>query len=293
MAKILLVEDDNNLREIFEMRLKAEGYTIVSAHDGEEALVVAMREKPDLVISDVMMPKLSGFEMIETLRAAPDMKNVKVIMMTALGQAEDRTQGEKLGVDRYLVKSQVTLEDFVRVTHEVLEGKASSEVSAAAPIVDSPSSEPAASAPASTTPAQSKASEQPTQAEEMAAVETQIDNFLKNDPSPTTSTDDSAAKPTAKPTDKEDDDVVNPPVGAVLSVPPMPDDEDEPPAGGVPVTVLPPKANAERIDPSEEPSSFSQPGVTIVPPSSSSDATKPAPKAENQKPAVDPSSVSL
>src|SRR5205823_2501995 len=119
VAKVLLVEDDNNLREIFEMRLQAEGYQTSTASDGEEALVVAMKEKPDLIIADVMMPRLSGFEMLETLRAAPDMAKTKVIMMTALGQAEDRARGEKLGVVKYLVKSQVTLEDFVRVVREV------------------------------------------------------------------------------------------------------------------------------------------------------------------------------
>lgn len=120
MPKVLLVEDDNNLREIFEMRLQAEGYDTVTAGDGEEGLAVAVKEKPDLVIADVMMPRLSGFEMVENLRATPEMKDTKVIMMTALGQAEDMTRGEKLGVVKYLVKSQVTLEDFVRVVREVL-----------------------------------------------------------------------------------------------------------------------------------------------------------------------------
>ena len=91
MAKILLVEDDNNLREIYEARLQAEGYTIVSAKDGEEALVVAKAEKPDLVISDVMMPKISGFEMLDILRNTPGLKETKVIMLTALGQAEDQS----------------------------------------------------------------------------------------------------------------------------------------------------------------------------------------------------------
>ncbi|MBP6962001.1 response regulator, partial [Candidatus Saccharibacteria bacterium] len=111
MAKILLVEDDNNLREIYEARLMAEGYDIVSARDGEEALSVAIKEKPDLVISDVMMPKISGFDMLDILRTTEETKNVKVIMMTALSQAEDKARAEKLGADRYLVKSQVTLED--------------------------------------------------------------------------------------------------------------------------------------------------------------------------------------
>lgn len=74
------------------------------------------------------MPKLSGFEMLETLRAAPEMNDVKVIMMTALGQAEDRARGEKLGVIKYLVKSQVTLEDFIRTVREVMPpGQASAD----------------------------------------------------------------------------------------------------------------------------------------------------------------------
>jgi len=66
------------------------------------------------------MPKLSGFEMVESLRAAPETKDTKVVMMTALGQAEDQARGEKLGVVKYLVKSQVTLEDFARVVKEAL-----------------------------------------------------------------------------------------------------------------------------------------------------------------------------
>lgn len=120
MAKILLVEDDNNLREIYEARLQAEGYTIVSAMDGEAALVLAKKEKPDLVISDVMMPRISGFEMLDILRNTEGLKEVKVIMLTALGQAEDKTRADSLGADRYLVKSQVTLEDIVKAAQELL-----------------------------------------------------------------------------------------------------------------------------------------------------------------------------
>ncbi len=121
MAKVLLVEDDNNLREIYEARLQAEGYTIVSAKDGEEALVVAKAEKPDLIISDVMMPKISGFEMLDILRNTPEIQATKVIMLTALGQSEDQSRANKLGADRYLVKSQVTLEDIVKASHELLD----------------------------------------------------------------------------------------------------------------------------------------------------------------------------
>jgi CheY-like chemotaxis protein len=122
MAKILLVEDDNNLREIYEARLQAEGYDIVSAMDGEEALVVAKKEKPDLIISDVMMPRISGFEMLDILRNTEELKHVKIIMLTALGQAEDKTRADSLGADKYLVKSQVTLEDIVKTAQGLLDG---------------------------------------------------------------------------------------------------------------------------------------------------------------------------
>ena len=120
MAKILLVEDDNNLREIYGARLSAEGYTIVSANDGEEALAIAVKEKPDLIITDVMMPRISGFDMLDILRNAPETKDTKVIMMTALSQAEDKARAEKLGANKYLVKSQVTLEDVAKAVREVL-----------------------------------------------------------------------------------------------------------------------------------------------------------------------------
>lgn len=122
MAKILLVEDDNNLREIYQARLIAEGYDIVTAQNGEEALVVAKQHRPDLVISDVMMPRISGFEMLDILRNTPELGKTKVIMLTALGQAEDQTRAGKLGADRYLVKSQVTLEDIVNATKDLLAG---------------------------------------------------------------------------------------------------------------------------------------------------------------------------
>ena len=120
MAKIMLVEDDTNLLEIYGARLLAEGYEVVSAKDGEEALAMAVKEKPDLIISDIMMPKISGFDMLDILRSTPETKNTKVIMMTALNQAEDKERADKLGADRYLVKSQVTLEDVAQAAKEAL-----------------------------------------------------------------------------------------------------------------------------------------------------------------------------
>lgn len=123
----MLVEDDNNLREIYEARLLAEGYEVLSAKDGEEALALATKERPDLIISDVMMPKISGFDMLDILRTTPGVENTKVVMMTALSQAEDKARADKLGADKYLVKSQVTLEDVARVADELLNGTSPEE----------------------------------------------------------------------------------------------------------------------------------------------------------------------
>ncbi len=143
MTKVMVVEDDAALREIYSIRITAEGYDVVSAGDGEEALAVAVRERPNLILSDVMMPKISGFDMLDILRATPETAGIKVIMMTALSSDDQRQRGERLGADRYLVKSQVGIEDVVNAIHEVLGDRP-----AAAPAEPAPQTEPAAPAPA-------------------------------------------------------------------------------------------------------------------------------------------------
>lgn len=120
MSKVMVVEDEASLREIYSIRITAEGYDVVSAGDGEEALAVAVREKPDLILSDVMMPKISGFDMLDILRSTPETAKIKVVMMTALSSEDQRQRGERLGADRYLVKSQVGIEDVINTIHEVL-----------------------------------------------------------------------------------------------------------------------------------------------------------------------------
>lgn len=138
MSKVMIAEDDDSLREIYSIRLTADGYTVVSARDGEEALAVAVRERPDLIISDVMMPKISGFDMLDILRSTPGMDGTKIIMMTALSSDEERQRGEALGANRYLVKSQVGIEDVVNAVHEVLGDRQEAPVSPAAPAEQMP-----------------------------------------------------------------------------------------------------------------------------------------------------------
>lgn len=175
MTKILLVEDDKSLREIYGVRLLAEGYDIVSAGDGEEALAMAIKERPALIVSDVMMPKISGFDMLDILRSTTETRDVKVIMMTALSSEDQRQRGEALGADRYLVKSQVGIEDVVRTVHEVL-----GDAPAAAPVAPAPAAEPAAAnaplaAPTTQQDAPSVTLPSPT---EIAAANAQARQFL-------------------------------------------------------------------------------------------------------------------
>lgn len=142
--KIMVVEDDTALREIYSIRIVAEGYEVVSAGDGEEALAVAVRERPDLILADVMMPKISGFDMLDILRNTPETANIHVIMMTALSSDADRERGERLGCNRYLVKSQVGIEDVINAIHEVLGDRTNSPAS---PAIQSTPSQPTSAQP--------------------------------------------------------------------------------------------------------------------------------------------------
>ena len=118
--KILLVEDDEVLASVYHARLELEGFDIKEVHNGEEALSAALDYRPDLILLDAMMPKISGFDVLDILRNTPETMNLRVIMLTALSQDKDRQRAESLGVDDYLVKSQVVIGDVVsRVKHHL------------------------------------------------------------------------------------------------------------------------------------------------------------------------------
>ncbi len=240
MAKLLLVEDDNNLREIYEARLQAEGYEIASAEDGEQALVVAKQFRPDLVISDVMMPKISGFEMLDILRNTPGLEHARVIMLTALGQAEDKARADSLKADRYLVKSQVTLEDIVKAAHELLDDVDStatpSVTQVASPTTTEPVVAPTTAGPVADTPT---ATSVPEASDVAPAAPTTQDN------------DTGTAQPEASIITGEPLDVIKPPAPVVI------DASESTPAPGVsapdgstvaePIFETPPVAPADQI----------------------------------------------
>jgi DNA-binding response OmpR family regulator len=111
--KILLVEDDEALAQMYIMRLKAEDFDVEHAANGEDALSVAVKYRPDLILLDAMMPKISGFDVLDILRNTPETTNMRIIMLTALSQEKDKERAEALGVDDYLVKSQVVIADVI------------------------------------------------------------------------------------------------------------------------------------------------------------------------------------
>lgn len=111
--KILLVEDDEGLALVYVTRLDVEGFEVKRVPNGEDALAAALEFKPDLILLDVMMPKVSGFDVLDILRNTPETTNIKIIMLTALSQEADRQKAQEMGVDDYLVKSQVVIADVV------------------------------------------------------------------------------------------------------------------------------------------------------------------------------------
>lgn len=118
--KILLVEDDTALSAVYRSRLELEGFDIREVDNGEKALSAALDYRPDLIVLDAMMPKISGFDVLDILRNTPETTNIKIVMLTALSQPKDKERAEGLGVDDYLVKSQVVIGDVVeRVKHHL------------------------------------------------------------------------------------------------------------------------------------------------------------------------------
>lgn len=127
MAKILIVDDDITLRDMYGERLKAEGYEIDVASNGEEAIQRVQGSKPDLILLDIMMPKVNGFATLDMLKNTPDYKNIPVILLTALIQDENKVRGMDSGAADYIIKSESMPADVIKKIQNVL-GKSKAPV---------------------------------------------------------------------------------------------------------------------------------------------------------------------
>lgn len=102
--KILVVDDERDLVGILEARLKAAGYEVIAAFDGAEGLEKAREEKPDLILLDVMMPKMDGYQVCRLLKFDEKFKEIPIILLTARNQPRDQQLGEQVGVNHYMSK---------------------------------------------------------------------------------------------------------------------------------------------------------------------------------------------
>jgi DNA-binding response OmpR family regulator len=102
--KILLVDDERDIITLITPRLIASGYDVITALDGEEALDKAKKEKPDLIILDIMLPKINGYQICDTLKSDLKYKNIPIILFTAKAQDDDIKSGKKVGADAYVTK---------------------------------------------------------------------------------------------------------------------------------------------------------------------------------------------
>lgn len=118
--KILIIEDDRFLRELIARKLTAEGFSVLEGVDGEEGIKKAKKEKPDLVLLDLILPGVDGFGVLTRMKEDPSLALIPVIILSNLGQKEEIDKGIKLGATDYLIKAHFTPNEIVEKIKNVL-----------------------------------------------------------------------------------------------------------------------------------------------------------------------------
>lgn len=123
LGKILIIEDDRFVRKAYEAKLTSAGFAVITAIDGGEAIELTKTEKPDLVLLDLMLPVVSGFEYLRVIKENPETKGIPIIIISNLGQEEDVQRGLEMGVDAYFIKAKVKVEEMVEKIKELVAKK--------------------------------------------------------------------------------------------------------------------------------------------------------------------------
>ncbi len=118
--KILVIEDDKFLRELISQKLIKEGYDILGAVDGEKGLETTKSEKPDLILLDLILPGMDGFEVLEKIKADSGVSNIPIIILSNLGQKDDIEKGLKMGAVDYLIKAHFTPAEIIEKIRAVM-----------------------------------------------------------------------------------------------------------------------------------------------------------------------------
>jgi len=118
--KILIIEDDSFISDMYRMKMESEGFDVKVAEDGQKGLEQINLEKPDLVLLDVVMPKMDGFTVLQTIKEDPEIQDVPVVLLTNLGQKDSVEKGLKLGALDYVIKAHFTPAEVVEKVREIL-----------------------------------------------------------------------------------------------------------------------------------------------------------------------------
>lgn len=125
MPKILIVEDDKFLRELIVRKLEKEGFEIVEAVDGENGVQKIKQERPDLVLLDLILPGIDGFEVLKKIKEDPKTSSIPIVILSNLGQREDVERGMKMGAVDYLVKAHFTPNEIIDIVKRSLNARTS------------------------------------------------------------------------------------------------------------------------------------------------------------------------
>lgn len=140
LPKILMVEDDEQLGEAYVTRLQAENMDVLWVKNGEEALAETVGFAPDIMLLDIMMPRISGFDVLDILKNTPETRDTKIVVLSALSSPDDIEKARLLGASDYLVKAQITMADVVATIRRLL-GDAAPPVAQQAQATENPSNQ--------------------------------------------------------------------------------------------------------------------------------------------------------
>jgi len=118
--KVLLVEDDPMIIDMYKMRLEEEGYDVLLTDKGSEAIELAEKEKPSIILLDIILPEIDGFSILQTLKSKIKTKNLPVLLLTNLGQETDQEKGTQMGAAGYFIKSQHTPSDVIVAVKKIV-----------------------------------------------------------------------------------------------------------------------------------------------------------------------------
>ncbi|PIX98863.1 hypothetical protein COZ22_03965 [bacterium (Candidatus Howlettbacteria) CG_4_10_14_3_um_filter_37_10] len=122
-GRVLVVDDDSGLCQLYKLTLEQEGYEVFTANQGEEGLSRAVKLKPELILLDIMMPMIHGLNVLDILKATPETKDIKIIVLSALSDDETKNKAKEFGASDYIVKSQATMAEVIARIGGILEKK--------------------------------------------------------------------------------------------------------------------------------------------------------------------------